>query len=229
MTFLQAHRPAFLFGSTAPDVQVVSGQDKVLTHFFELPLRPGAREPWGRLLAEHPELRSDGHLSPEQTAFLAGYLCHLQADWLWVIHIFAPVFGPQVNWHTFRHRLYLHDVLRAYLDRQILESLPAGVGDDLAGSEPRSWLPFVADDQLRRWRDRLAGQLQPGAEVQTVEVFANRLRIPPEEYYRLMSSEERMGEEIFCRLPPRALSAYRERLLSANVQLLHDYLSPYLA
>lgn len=229
MDFLQAHRPAYLFGSTAPDVQVVSGQEKALTHFFDPPIRPGDREPWGRLLAEHPELKNNRHLPPEQAAFIAGYLCHLQADWYWVIDIFAPVFGPWAGWHTFRHRLYLHDVLRSYLDRQILESLPPEAGDDLARSEPRGWLPFVADDILRRWRDRLAAQLQPGAAVQTVEVLSSRLEIPPEEYYRLMCSEKRMEAEIFCRLPRRTLSAYRERLLSANVQLLQDYLSPYLA
>ncbi|HEX7973784.1 MAG TPA: zinc dependent phospholipase C family protein [Anaerolineales bacterium] len=226
LDILQQHRPAFLLGNTAPDVQTVSGQERQVTHFFDLPIFPGTQPAWERLLARCPSLvyRNGNHLPQDQAAFLAGYLCPLQADWLWVLQIFAPVFGPHSTWQTFSQRLYLHNVLRAYLDQHILRELPSSLGLDLAQASPSRWLPFVQDSHLREWRDLLAQQLRPGASVQTVEVFAARQGIAPDEYYRLLASEERLDQEIFARLPRRSLEAYRRELLEENTRLLNAYL-----
>ena len=127
--FLRNYRGEFLFGSTAPDVQVVSGQPREVTHFFDLPIKTGDQPAWDRFLTSYPDLAATNYLSAPQTAFISGYLCHLQADWLWVKGIFAPAFGPGCSWGTFRQRLYYHNVLRAYLDLQILPGLPMDAGD----------------------------------------------------------------------------------------------------
>jgi hypothetical protein len=220
---LQENRPAFLLGNTAPDVQTVSGQAREVTHFFDLPIRPGMPAAWDGMLSAYPELARPARLASDQAAFIAGYLCHLQADWLWVLQVFAPVFGPHNTWRTFSHRLYLHNVLRAYLDQQIFPDLPAAMGADLEKAIPFHWLPFVADLYLVEWRDFLARQLQPGAIVETVEVFAARQGISPQEYYRLLQSEELLEQEIFVRLPRRDLLSYRDGLITANVSLLQTY------
>jgi hypothetical protein len=225
-TFLYSNRDAFLFGNTAPDVQVVSGQPRELTHFFDLPVRVGDIPPWDKALSAFPSLASSEDLNhlPSQVAFLAGYLCHLQADWLWIVQIFAPVYGPECRWASFTHRLYLHNGLRAYLDQRILPGLKNGVARSLSDVAPVQWLPFVKDTFLKKWLDFLAGQLQPGGVVRTVEVFAARQVIPPEIYHRLISSEERMDREVFARLPRQDLEGYRQSLVEANLQLLQDYL-----
>lgn len=217
---LQPWRAAFLLGNTAPDVQTVTGQSRIATHFFDLPIRAGDPPAWENMLAHYPRLSQVERLSPDSAAFLAGYLCHLQADWMWVIDIFVPVFGPWLSWGTFPQRLYLHNVLRAYLDRQILPSLPGDIAGSLGQAAPLHWLPFVEDVFLFQWRDMLAGQLQPGAAVYTVEVFAARQGISPTEYYSMLDSEERLDNEIFGRLPRPAIQAYYQRLLTANLRLL---------
>ena len=139
---LLAEHGAFLFGNTAPDVQAVSRQARQDTHFFDLPLRSMRRLPWEQLLAVHPSLRQADGLPLAQAAFVAGYLCHLQADWQWVKDIFVPVFGLRSPWGTFPQRLYLHNVLRAYLDRQITPSLTNGTCTSLARVAPSDWLPL---------------------------------------------------------------------------------------
>jgi hypothetical protein len=222
-TLTARQRAAFLLGNTAPDVQTVSGQPRQVTHFFDLPLRTNDRPAWEQCLHEHPALARPAAMPPERAAFVAGYLCHLQADWYWVVEIFVPVFGLRAAWETFPRRLYLHNVLRSYLDRKILPELNNGILSALAAAEPENWLPFIQDDDLRRWRDFLAGQLGPAARVQTVEVFAARQGIPPQDYYRLIESEEAMQQEVFSRLPAGALDAYRQRLLEENRRLLHAY------
>jgi hypothetical protein len=170
-------------------------------------------------------LANPADLTPEKVAFLTGYLCHLQADWLWIKEIFLPIFGPEQAWGDFKHRLYLHNVLRTYLDVQVLPGLKADTGERLVEAKPDSWLPFVDDYDLREWRDILAKQLQPDSAVQTVEVFAARQGIPAEEYYDLLNSNARMEEEVFVYYSREDLLTFRARLIRASAELIPMYLN----
>jgi hypothetical protein len=141
--FLQTYRSEFLFGSTAPDVQVVSGQMREETHFFDLPIQTGDPPAWEACLTKYPYLAASVRRETAHAAFLAGYLCHLQADWIWVNDIFTPTFGNHAAWGTFRQRLYYHNVLRAYLDLRTLPELPIDTGARLDQVESDGWLPFL--------------------------------------------------------------------------------------
>ncbi len=61
----------------------------LLYHSFK-----GQLPAWEVFLENYSSLSDPRQIPPEQAAFLAGYLCHLQADWLWVKDIFDPIFGP---------------------------------------------------------------------------------------------------------------------------------------
>lgn len=222
---LENSRGAFLFGNTAPDVQVVSGQSRQATHFFDVPIRDRNRLPWEQIFDQYPLLAAASELPPAQAAFLAGYMCHLQADWFWVVEIFGPVFGLRSSWASFPERLYLHNVLRSYLDWEIAPALQNGMGQSLREAEPQAWLPFVQDRDLLTWRDLLADQLVPGASIQTVEVFAARQGISPGDYYQMLESQEKMDREIFSHLPRGALDDYRDRLVEHNLHFLNTYLA----
>lgn len=177
------------------------------------------------MLRENPGLNRPADLSPANAAFIAGYLCHLQADWIWVLDIFQPGFGPDQTWETFTKRLYLHNVLRSYLDVKVLENLPSDVAAQLRLTQPDQWLPFVQDKLLINWRDFLWTQLQPGESTKTVEVFASRQGVDPEEFHSLLRSEEQMEVNIFKHITPQQLDIYRMRLIDQNVDLLEDYLN----
>ena len=222
---MQENRPAFLLGNTAPDVQTVSGQLRRETHFFDLPLHGGMLTAWDQMLFDYPALADSARMLEPQAAFLAGYLCHLQADWFWIEQIYEPVFGPACRWETFKQRLYLHNVLRSYLDQRILPALPARTGAELARATPVNWLPFTSDFYLVQWRDFLAYQLHPGSTIKTVEVFAARQGIPVEDYYRLLSSDDLMGDLIFKRVSALDLENYRQQLVRENIFLLQRYLA----
>jgi hypothetical protein len=223
--FLEVSRCDFLFGTTAPDAQVVSGQPRLQTHFFDLPIQDDASLAWEEVLRLHPALAHARHLPAKQAAFMAGYLCHLQADWIWVKEIFAPTFGPRSNWGTFRERLYLHNILRAYLDVRILPHLHPGMATCLQWVVPDRWLPFIEDRYLVEWRNLLFPQLQPGAATQTVEVFSNRGGIPAPEFSALLESEKRMQEEVFVHLPLEQITHYHKHVIHENIQLLSVYLA----
>lgn len=225
--FLHSSRWAFLFGNTAPDVQVVTGQRRQITHFFDLPIQQGDPQPWKLLLGEYPQLADVKRLPVPHAAFVAGYLCHLQADWMWVKEIFAPVFGPYCSWSNFEERLYLHNVLRAYLDVRISPGLLPGLESCLHQAEPAGWLPFVEDRELIKWRDILLPQLHPGAASQTVQVFSSRQGISTPEFQALVDSDERMQREVFIHLPLEEVERYHQRVLEANIKLLAEYLAGY--
>lgn len=222
--FLQKQRCAFLLGNTAPDVQVISGQNRSDTHFFDLPIQPGDAPPWEKMLVRYPILGQPKQLDPPQAAFIAGYICHLKADWDWVLKIFIPVFGLKCTWGTFRQRLYYHNVLRAYMDQRVLPGLRGPMEGCLGSVDPDGWLPFVASRHLRTWRDLLTPQLHPGAAEQTVEVFATRQGIPSAEYYALLNSETRMHTEIFAHIPLEQIEDYRQHLLAKSAHLVKSYL-----
>ena len=221
---LFANRAAFLLGNTAPDVQVISGQVREQTHFFRVPPRSNAELPWQHLLHLYPAIQSANIYNRGQAAFWAGYLCHLQADWIWVTELFLPYFGPESTWGFAGERFYLHNVVRAYLDRQIASDLPVDVVAQLASVSPDGWLPFVPEPALGEWRDFLASQLQPGAAIQTVEVFAARAGLPVAEFYALLDDELEMDRKVFNRLPRSSLREYQDRLLHENCNLLVSYL-----
>jgi hypothetical protein len=223
--YLQAARCEFLFGNTAPDVQVVSGQTRQNTHFFRIPIQPGDQPAWEVLLEHHPDLATAERFSIPQAAFISGYLCHLQADWLWIKYIYAPVFGPGCTWGTFYDRLYYHNVLRAYLDQNILPGLGAGMDVCLYRVSVDGWLPFVDSYYLDEWRDFLGAQLQPGAHTRTVEVFSSRQGISAPEYYALLGSQERMQREVFEHVSLAQVDYYQQSVLEDNVSFLSNYLA----
>jgi len=223
-TFLLSERSAFLLGKTAPDVQSLSGQSRTETHFYRIPLVTAA-PPWEKMFARYPHLGIPAALSAAQAAFICGYICHLQADIIWITDLFAPYFLPLIAKTRRKQVGYLHNVLRAYLDGLILAELPPDIGAQLAGVNPTGWLPFVEDIHMAGWRDYLSQQLLPGAKAQTVEVFASRLDMPVESFLELLNSESRMEVEVFSFIPRQVLVEYRQKLVSANLALLTDFLA----
>lgn len=213
---------AFLLGHTAPDVQTVSGQPRHATHFYTLP--PSGKTPaYQTLLTAYPFLSDARRLSPAHAAFVAGYLAHLLVDEQWWREVFNPFFGPHAEWATFRERLFLHNVLRTWLDEQDQQRLDGTEAQALAQVEPQGWLPFVEDRSLRAWRDLLIEQLQPGRSIRTAEVFAARMHVPTEAVKEALASPEQMAR-IFRHVPPDRLAAYRTTAVRRSAHLLNRYL-----
>ena len=214
---------AYFFGHIAPDVQVVSRQPREATHFFTLPpINDGPA--YLRMLATHPRLAQPSTLPAVQVAFLVGYISHLLLDEYWVREIFYPFFGPRQTWGDRRERVLLHNVLRAWLDRRDLSRLRDGIGELLCQVKPNGWLPFATDEDLVRWRDLVADQFAPGAEIRTVEIFANRSRVPDVQFLALLEPTV-MQERIFGRISLANLDRFHDRA----VLHIHDLVVRYLS
>lgn len=221
-TELRAVRPAFLFGSTAPDFGSMAGKRRAATHFFHVPLRPGPPAHLS-LLEEHPSLAHADQLSASHAAFVAGYLAHLWLDQAWIYGVFEPHFGPAVNRGRFRQRLIAHNLLRADLELEQRERLPPDTSTALRQAKPRDWLPFGRDADLVRWRDRLAEQVEPGGRVRTVDVFAQRLNMPAEAFADRLHSQAEMQRTVYSHLPANLLDKFERLGLDGMAELVQYY------
>lgn len=219
---LTQQRGPFLLGNTAPDVQTISGQRRAETHFYTIP--PTSAVPAHEaLFTAYPRLARAEPLPPAQAAFIAGYIAHLLLDELWLESVFQRYFLQ--DWGTLRERLYLHNVLRTWLDRQDQQRLNDSVATALRETEPRGWLPFVSDEYLTAWRDWLAEQLGPGRNVQTAEVFAQRMSVSATEVEAVLRSPQQMEERIFRHIPRSALRSFHDTGYARSVALISGYIT----
>jgi hypothetical protein len=217
---LTQQRGPFLFGHTAPDVKTVSGQRREVCHFYALP-RKTDRPAYQVMLGTYPSLAQANLLLEPHAAFIAGYIAHLVVDEVWLDEVFQRYFLQ--GWGAIHKRLFLHNVLRTWVDGRDQVKLNGSVEHVLRGMEPQDWLPFVDDRHLRSWRDWLVAQLSPGERMQTAEVFARRMGIAAGEVEAIARSDAQMEKQVFRHFPRSALASFREIAYTRSVALVESY------
>ncbi len=221
---LEQNQPSFLLGNIAPDVQVISGQSRPETHFYKLPISENQDLPWKSIQTRLPDYATLCSLSPSAQTFCIGYFCHLWVDWLWTVQIFEPIFGNQNQQSERPRRLYLHNVLRSYIDLQIISALNGKTGPELYAAPIFNDFPFIDSKFLDQWRNFLVEQLRPGVKIQTVEIFATRHGIDPNEFYRLLQSEADLETELFGIVPRQQVDSFWDELFVNVNDFLLDVL-----
>lgn len=219
---LNQQQGPFLLGHTAPDVRTVSGQRREVCHFYAVP-RVSDRPAYCALFDAHPQLSHIEALSPPQTAFVAGYVAHLLLDELWLEDVFRRFFLQ--DWGPLYERLFLHNVLRTWMDHRAQERLSGRVAQILREAEPDGWLPFVADEHLLIWRDWLVQQLGADQRMETADVLARRMGISPERIEAVAGSPTKMEHRIFRRFPRSDLRAFEEVGYRHSVLLVDWYIA----
>jgi hypothetical protein len=220
---LIAQRGAFLFGNTAPDVQTVSGQLRAETHFFVIPWAQ-VPNPHQALFGLYPYLGFPQKRTADHAAFIAGYICHLWLDVLWVRDIYLNGFGPHAHWGAnLRERHIYHNILRTWCDLNDQQQLDGSIGPALAAANPIDWLPFTADRYLVQWRDLLAEQFHPGATIRTVEVFAWRGGVAEEEFHRVLASPDEMEQHVFTHAPHDKIEKFYRDGYEQMAELIVEY------
>jgi hypothetical protein len=143
-------------------------------------------------------------------------------DEVWLDDVFQRYFLQ--DWGPLRERLFLHNVLRTWVDGRDQARLNRTVAQVLQQAEPDDWLPFVDDTYLRLWRDWLIEQLAPGHTMETAEVLAGRMGVPAEEVEAVAQSPEQMEKRVFRRFPRSALQFFREKAYRSSVILVNWYI-----
>ena len=219
------HMPAFYLGSVAPDVQTVSGAPRADTHFYELP--PDAdHQAHVEMLIRHPELACASELTYVRALFVAAYRAHLLLDLRWYREVLIPFFVTRTDWADLKQRFLAHNILLTFLDQMAVDSLPASARETLLAGDPDSWLPFVKDVDLLRWRDMLADQLRPGGSLLTMEIYAARLSMSPGEFAAHLQEPAWMEGQVFEKVPVDFVQAMMTSAVEESAGLISDYMKP---
>ena len=219
------HVPALYLGSVAPDVQTVSGAPRAETHFYDLP--PDAdHQAHLEMLVRYPELACASELTFEHALFVAAYRAHLMLDLRWYREVLIPFFVAQTDWADLKQRFLAHNILLTFLDRRAVGSLPSSARETLLEREPDSWLPFVKDTDLHRWREMLAEQLRPDGSLLTIDIYAGRLSMSPAEFASHLKQPEWMEEQVFGKVPLDLVQSMMALAVEESAELISGYLSP---
>lgn len=220
---LTTHWSPFYFGQIAPDFSFISDLRRSETHFYDIPLTR-ADDPIGKMLTAHPELNGR-QLSPSaQKLFIAGYLTHLLYDQLWFLHIITPHFWNNEGLGEPQYRHLIHLLLQAAHDNRAFRELPANAGQTLQQAQPRQWLPFGSDDALLAWRDLVANQFVPHANVRTYEIFARRVRLDEEAFAAYIEDEVWMSQHVHAVVDQSLFDTIFAKTRDASLLFLKDYL-----
>lgn len=222
---LDAAWPSFYLGSVAADFQTISNVPREATHFYPLPPDPDDRA-YPRMFAANPSLRSAETLTSEQAVFVAAYITHLLLDLRWFHEILVPFFVVNPQWGDAgrKERFTSHNVLLTYMDREALSMLPDSAEVTLRHAPTANMAPFISADDLMRWRDMIADQLQPDGLSRTVEIFAGRLGMTPDAFAANLDNPDWMQAQLFDRVPFAAVQNVFAHGLDDSVTLVADYL-----
>jgi len=223
-SILSASWPAFYLGSVAADCQELAGVSREATHFYSIPPKAG-NQAYPRMLAEYPQLADSKSLLPEQAMFVAAYSVHLMYDLIWFRDVLIPYFVNAKQWAAaFEERLMVHQIVLTYLDKLAYDALPETAVTTLSSAKPNHWLPFISDEVLCQWQDLLVPQLEPAGELETINVYAERLNITPAEFAANLDSSEWMDTHVFQYIPVGGIQAKMETAVTDSITLICNYL-----
>lgn len=219
---LRTHQPAFLLGSVAADARVAQG-GREATHFYEYDA-PLHEHPWRTMVQQHPTLMQPH--SPAQRVFVAGYVAHLAVDEAWVLRMLRPyfVYGDWGGVSRPDRFVALHLIL-THMDERDYDHLSEHCGAVMRQAAVAAWLPFMPDEVLRDWRDFIASQVAPGGQSRTLEIFAPRVRLSPEQMRAMLDTQPTMQRYLWQHVPQSALAEVERQMYAFAREQMQIYLA----
>ncbi len=223
---LRRQLPAFQLGSIVADARVSSGIGREVTHFYAYG-EPISERPWRLMLRQHPALRQPR--DEAQLAFLAGYCAHLAADEAWTLQMVEPRFWGR-DWQGVarQEKIFALHLILTVMDERDQAALQSWQADSLRSCQPCAWLPFMADDILRDWRDLVARQLAPGGISLTLDIFAARLGLAPAALRAALDSPARMRALLWRHVPKAFLAQVERDMYAFTRGQMACYVTEYL-
>jgi hypothetical protein len=210
---------AFLLGSIAPDARLSSGMERADTHFFRYgaAIDPPAVT---AMLRRYSSLRREAITDDIRAAFVAGYAAHLAMDETWCVRLLFPYFMLE----ALPDRMWLFHKLVGYLDRRDRAQIPADYYLLLKNTAPQGWLPFIDDAALIAWQSKVAEQLAPGGESQTMAILGRALGIKAADLAAAIDDEAQM-QTVWSHISPETVAHIEAGMYSRVRETLTAYLS----
>lgn len=225
------HLGSFYLGSTAPDIRAMTKKPRELTHFAPLSVAEvgtGTRT----MFQTHPELNEA--MTPASQAFLAGYICHLAADEIWITSVFRPNFDISVAETRLTDNAVEANIwdraMQLDMDRQTLPQLNADAHPKelLACSDHDVSMPFFEEGLLTEWKDRVGRFVVWDFTWDRLKSALNRLYRDDEEVQhtveRFLEGMPGSLEKVYESVPEGEVTAYQKRALAATIAQVQEFI-----
>lgn len=169
---------AYLLGATSPDIRVLTKQDRLSTHFFDLN-EHNHQDSVAAFLAAYGALAAPERLNTQTRAWATGYVTHLVMDEQYITGIYRPYFarydelGGRLRANVM-DRLLQFDFDRRYGNDPVLKADICGaLASTVSGIESG----FLDAETLDRWRQvslDVAGRQMDWDRIRTM--ISNHLR-----------------------------------------------------
>jgi len=220
----------YLLGATSPDIRVITKQDRLSTHFFDLN-EHDHQDSVSSFLLTHGQLATPENLNPETRAWAAGYITHLVMDEQYITQIYRPYFarhdelGGTVRANVM-DRLLQFDLDRTYGSDAVLKNdICAALAGTIEGVE----CGFLDTATLDRWRQvslDVAGRQMDWERMRSM--ISNHLRIvgleEGETLAGFLDSLPELLDETIGHITNAEIDAFVERATEAARSAVERYL-----
>ena len=202
------------FGSTAPDIRVITREARDVYHFAGLDFEEVGAGISG-MAAAYPDLFDLSRLEEQTQAFLAGYVSHLVLDETWITEMFrryfgnAEVFGDNVTGQVMDRALQIE------LDREsrsIAFEMLQAIDSARTGIE----VTFLRDDALNEWCDWVIDRVRRPVSMDRLRFMAGRIARWDESHPAYAVAENFLNSlpegmsELYRRVPRKHVDRFKE-------------------
>ena len=170
---LSKNLDVYLLGSTAPDIRVITKQDRSFYHFVKLDF-DGVGDGIRNMQSLHPQLNYLREKDSHTRSFMAGYASHLILDETWITKMFRPFFSD-VNLFGDRNQgLILDRALQMQLDKSYWKTLEQNLAH-VESCEIEVDVEFLRKEPLKEWQTWISTLLNREFSWDRLEFMANRI------------------------------------------------------
>ena len=170
---LSKNLDVYLLGSTAPDIRVITKQDRSFYHFVKLDF-DGVGDGIRNMQSFHPQLNYLREKDSHTRSFMAGYASHLILDETWITKMFRPFFSD-VNLFGDRNQgLILDRALQMQLDKSYWKTLEQNLAH-VESCEIEVDVEFLRKEPLKEWQTWISTLLNREFSWDRLEFMANRI------------------------------------------------------
>jgi len=226
---IEAAEGAYLLGATAPDIRILTRQDRASTHFFDL-AGPDHQDSVAGFFEAHPRLADPGALNPETRAFVGGYLTHLVFDQEYITTVYRRLFARHEQLGGLVRANLMDRLLQFGLEREYGEpAIREAICGALACTVENIEVGFIEPETLERWRQVAVDVAARGMDWERMRgMAANHLRRSgigeSEELARFLDSLPELLDETMAYVTDERIRGYLERSTEAARSVLARYL-----
>ena len=170
---LRKNLDVYLLGSTAPDIRVITKQDRSFYHFVKLDF-DGVGDGIRNMKSLHPQLNYLREKDNHTRSFMAGYASHLILDETWITTMFRPFFSDVNLFRDRNQGLILDRALQMQLDKSYWKTLEQNLAH-VESCEIKIDMEFLREEPLKEWQKWISTLLNREFSWDRLEFMANRI------------------------------------------------------